>query len=176
MPGHDCVGARVHINLELTESGSRRVLVPRGVLERAHPVVMAGVVGLLVGWAVVGATTRLAGEGEVLRRKSTGQDRGRGLLNSGAGAFWAGSAALVHIPAGPARLTKENEPELDPLPPTPSTSNAIDRNNNCSLTNFLGLNLKLRACPTIQVLICIYFMHVSKIAVSYEFSEIYAKW
>ena len=41
MPGHDCVGARVHINLELTDTGSRRVLGPRGVLKGAHQVVMA---------------------------------------------------------------------------------------------------------------------------------------
>jgi len=40
VPGHDCVGARVHINLELTDSGSRRVCSPRGVLERAHEVAM----------------------------------------------------------------------------------------------------------------------------------------
>ena len=41
MPGHHCVGARVHINLELTDSGSRRVGSPRGVLKGSHEVAMA---------------------------------------------------------------------------------------------------------------------------------------
>ena len=77
MPGHDCVGARVHINLELTDSGSRRVCRPRGVLWMAHEVVM---VAWWNYWWAERVPRRVGGGGESLRRER--QDRGRGLLNS----------------------------------------------------------------------------------------------
>jgi hypothetical protein len=56
VPGHDCGWTRVHINLELTDSGSRRVGSPRGVLKGAHPVVM--VAWWNCWWVGAGATTR----------------------------------------------------------------------------------------------------------------------
>lgn len=113
------------------------------------------------------AVPRRVGRGE--RRFEEGrQDRGRGLLNSE-------RCLLGCASQDPCRQTKETCPKLDPHK-TPSTSNAIDRDNNSSLSHFLGLNLKPRARSINQVLICLYYMYNPKVAVPYEFSEIYANW
>ncbi len=66
MPGHDCVGTRVHISLELTDYGSRRVRGPRGVLAEAHLVVMAAWCDC---WWMERVSRRVGGVEEVLRRE-----------------------------------------------------------------------------------------------------------
>ena len=61
VPGHSCVGDRVRINLELTDTGSRRVCCPRGVLKEAHP--SAGRCRWIGGWLWL-IVRRVGGDGE----------------------------------------------------------------------------------------------------------------
>lgn len=147
----------------LTDIGSRRVQSPRGVLKRAHQVVMAAWWNCWwTGWR----PRRDAGRGRSFEEE--GLDRGRGLLNSERSLLGCASR-------GPCGLTKETEGKARPSPQTPSSSDAIDRNNNSALNHFLGLNLKPRARSAIQVLICLYFTSLARIAAQYDFSEINAK-